>query len=39
MWEYGPEKEERETLSGLLATIKLLKSQGLTGAGVVGAYP
>ena len=38
MWEYGPEKEEREKLSGLLAAIKLLKSRGLTGAGVVGAY-
>ena len=36
VWEYGPEKEEQEKLSGLLAAIKLLKHRGLTGAGVVG---
>ena len=37
VWEYGPEKEEQEKLSGLLAAIKLMKNRGLTGAGVVGA--
>ena len=37
VWEYGPEKEEVEKLSGLLAAIKLLKNRGLTGASVVGA--
>ena len=38
MWEYSPKREELEKLSGLLAAIRLLKSQGLTGAGVVGTY-
>ncbi|KAG2578237.1 hypothetical protein PVAP13_6NG185209 [Panicum virgatum] len=31
-------EEEQEKLSGLLDAIRILKSQGLTGAGVVGAY-
>lgn len=38
VWAYGPIEKEKTWIQGLLEAIALLKSRGLTGAGVVGVY-
>ncbi|RLN39335.1 uncharacterized protein C2845_PM01G05450 [Panicum miliaceum] len=38
VWAYGPVEKEKKRISSLLRAIEYLKTKGLTGAGVIGAY-
>lgn len=37
-WKFGPVAKEQKRLASLLAVIRQLKAEGLTGSGFVGAY-
>ena len=38
VWSWGPPKKEKKRMRDILDAIAFLKSHGLRGAGVIGAY-
>jgi len=38
VWSWGPPKKEKKRMHDILDTIAFLKSHGLRGASVIGAY-
>ena len=38
VWSWGPPEKEKKRMCDILDTIMFLKSHGLRGAGVIGAY-